>query len=492
MVVLVTSIFGVTPVVRSQGTPDRFALIDASAIGETVDHPLRPRFHFTPREHWMNDPNGLVHDGERYHVFFQHNPLGREWGNMTWGHATSDHLVRFEQRPHALLPYRVDDRWGTVFSGTVIVDHNDSLGRRVGDTPTLAAFFTFAERGDDPTFHQSLAYSTDRGETWTLHDDGRPVIENQGLDPTERDPKIFWDGENERWGLVLWVSKDPGTLRFFASKNLTDWTVVGDLERDWAYECPDLFHLALDGDGDVKCVLMDASGDYEVGRLKDGMFVSEQASRDFGGGTLYASQVFNNHPRFAVVQMSWMRGMPDPGQDHSPVPWNNQMSFPVRLRLHDTDAGARLAAEPVDAIRPLIEEEFWLNDPAVGTEPRQWIEHLPPNFDADFRLPTGDVLVDLRLGSLPLVWSGAERSLRIDGKMEALINDAPTDDEGFAVVRLLVDRMSVEVFADEGRTYVANYFVGDPAGGPATISADRPVTVPRAVVRRLSSEPAIR
>ena len=135
--------------------------IEAVDYADTAyDQRLRPQFHFSSRRHWLNDPNGKVFDGRRYHLFFQHNPLASVWGNMTWGHATSADMVHWTQHKHALLPYRVDGRQGTIFSGTAVVDHNNSLGVQQGDTKTLCTFFTFANQ---PKFYQAMAYSTDGG-----------------------------------------------------------------------------------------------------------------------------------------------------------------------------------------------------------------------------------------------------------------------------------------------------------------------------------------
>jgi sucrose-6-phosphate hydrolase SacC (GH32 family) len=125
------------------------------AVG--YDQELRPQFHFSSLKGWINDPNGMVwYDGE-YHLFFQHNPKGIQWGNMTWGHALSDDRVHWRQLPHAILPYGD----GTIYSGTAVVDHNNSLGKQKGDVKTLVAFFTFAKQ----PFYQAAAYSTDKGRT---------------------------------------------------------------------------------------------------------------------------------------------------------------------------------------------------------------------------------------------------------------------------------------------------------------------------------------
>ncbi len=217
-----------------------------SASYDDIDYSerLRPQFHFSSGRNWINDPNGMVYDGEKYHLFFQHNPQDTQWGNMTWGHAVSPDMVHWKQVKHALLPYRVDGHSGTIFSGTAVVDRNNSLGVQQGNVPTLCAFFTFANQ---PKFYQAMAFSTDRGTTWTYWNEGRPVVENQGFDSGERDPKVFWHAASKQWVMVLWVQQNPGRIRFFTSPNLTDWTFASDLMRDWAFECMDLAFIPVDG-----------------------------------------------------------------------------------------------------------------------------------------------------------------------------------------------------------------------------------------------------
>ncbi|MCA9261957.1 MAG: glycoside hydrolase family 32 protein, partial [Planctomycetales bacterium] len=203
------------------GSSNSFAFDEAipASPGERLDYSQdqRPQFHFTAHRNWLNDPNGMVFDGSRYHLFFQHNPLSPQWGNMTWGHATSPDMIHWRQHDHALLPYRVDRRGGTIYSGTAVVDHNNSLGMQQGKQKTLCAFFTFAAR---PRFYQAMAYSVDGGEHWTYWNEGRPVVENQGFDHEERDPKVFWHEPAGRWIMALWVQVNPGRVRFLKKKNL--------------------------------------------------------------------------------------------------------------------------------------------------------------------------------------------------------------------------------------------------------------------------------
>jgi hypothetical protein len=145
-------------------------VIDTSRL---YDETYRPQFHFTAREGWHNDPNGLVYFGGEYHLYFQHNPKGREWGNMTWGHAVSPDLVHWKQLEHALYP----DRMGTMFSGSAVVDWKDAGGFKSGKDPALVAFYTAAGGTSDESkgqpFTQCLAYSNDRGRTWTKYSGNR-------------------------------------------------------------------------------------------------------------------------------------------------------------------------------------------------------------------------------------------------------------------------------------------------------------------------------
>ena len=204
------------------------------------NQPFRPKFHFTSLKNWINDPNGMTYYEGEYHLFFQHNPLGQGWGNMTWGHAVSPDMVHWTQLPHALLPYGN----GYMFSGSGAVDEHNSLGKQVGDTKTLVFIYSYAldSRKNfgvlpppaESNYYQGLAYSTDKGRTFHLLNDGAPVIPFQGhdVDPkgTERDPKIFWHEPSKKWIIVLWLGESSGGhIRFFTSDDLQHWSAAADL-----------------------------------------------------------------------------------------------------------------------------------------------------------------------------------------------------------------------------------------------------------------------
>jgi sucrose-6-phosphate hydrolase SacC (GH32 family) len=203
--------------------------------------PWRPQFHFTPAKNWTNDPNGMVfYDGE-YHLFYQYNPLGDKWGHMSWGHAVSRDLVRWEHLPVALR--EGDDVM--IFSGSAVVDWNNTSGFGKDGKPPLVAIYT-GHYTKKPLQNHHIAFSTDRGRTWTKFQ-GNPVL---GIgDRDFRDPKVFWHDATKRWVMaVAWPTKRK--VRFYASPDFQRWTHLSDFGPAGAtagiWECPDLFPVDLE------------------------------------------------------------------------------------------------------------------------------------------------------------------------------------------------------------------------------------------------------
>lgn len=439
----------------------------------TYSEPLRPQFHFTACQNWLNDPNGLVYDGTRYHMFFQHNPLGTGWGNMTWGHATSPDMIHWTQHDHALLPYRTGDREGTIFSGSAIVDHNNSLGVQRGEKKTLCAFFTYASQ---PKFYQAMAYSTDGGDTWTYWNEGRPVVENQGISDDERDPKVFWHEPSRRWVMVLWVQRNPGLIRFFASDDLVHWEHTSDLARDWAYECMDLVELPVDGDPNhIKSVLYDASFDYEVGTFDGRQFHTEFGPYQAGGGNYYAAQSFNQNRDGRVVQIGWMRGGPNSADTYD-LPFNQQMSFPYELSLRSIDSEVQLFAWPIAEISSLVTESTVQREVALS-DGENLLEGTAPfdlvDLEIEFDPGTAEKVV-FQLSGAALCYDAQARTLvqrGVDehGQPQEVVVFADLEPrDGLIKLRFLIDRLSVESFAFDGERFFAAYY--SPADNDASQS----------------------
>lgn len=219
-------------------TPQAVAA-DAPPYSETY----RPQFHFTPEKNWMNDPNGLVYYKGEYHLFYQYNPNGNSWGDMSWGHAVSKDLVHWEQLPLALS----HDAEEMVFSGSAVVDWNNTTGFGTKKNPPMVAIYTSAYKNGGKQA-QSLAYSTDRGRTWTKYQ-GNPVIDIGSNN--FRDPKVQWYAPTKSWLMTVSLSAEH-KVQFYSSKNLKDWTQLSEFGPAGAtggvWECPDLFPLAVDGD----------------------------------------------------------------------------------------------------------------------------------------------------------------------------------------------------------------------------------------------------
>ncbi len=468
----------------------------------------RPQFHFTSRKNWLNDPNGMVHDGEKYHLFFQHNPLGNRWGNMTWGHATSPDMIHWTQHGPALIPYKVDGNSGTIFSGTAVMDHPNSLGLQKGNTPTMAAFYTFArDPWEKVPSYQGMAYSQDLGKTWTYYNDGRPVLDNQGFDNGERDPKVFWHEESKQWVMVLWVQKKTegpeakeGIVRFFTSKDLKKWELASEFKRDWLFECMDLVQLPLNGNPKQKqWVLYDASFEYEIGNFDGKTFTSTSETlrqqRDKHLGNYYAAQTFNNSPDGRTVIIGWMR-CGDLAL-HLNMPFNQQMSFPSEMSLRNTPAGPRLFLWPVKEIETIVSKRHNSKDLTLG-QANDGLYRMPAldlvDLEIDFSPGKAD-FIHLDLQRISLRWNAETKNLEVEqptkkGKEWKIFCGPLHPRDGQIQLRLLLDRMSIEAFAFQGE--ITGAAIYDPRSAPkkqgiSAKGADNATKVNSLSVRELKS-----
>jgi sucrose-6-phosphate hydrolase SacC (GH32 family) len=219
-----------------------FASAFAADAEPTYREPFRPQFHFTPAKNWMNDPNGMVfYDGE-YHLFYQYNPFGDKWGHMSWGHAVSPDMIHWKHLPVALA----EENGVMIFSGSAVVDWKNTSGFGQNGKPPLIAIYT-GHYTNKPLQNQHIAYSNDRGRTWTKYA-GNPVLDIGEKD--FRDPKVFWHEPTKRWVMVVsWPTERK--VRFYASSNFKEWKHLSDFGPAGAtqgiWECPDLFPLPIEG-----------------------------------------------------------------------------------------------------------------------------------------------------------------------------------------------------------------------------------------------------
>lgn len=408
---------------------------------EIYNEKHRPQFHFSSKRGWNNDPNGLMYYGGEYHLFYQHNPFGWPWGNMTWGHAVSKDLVHWEELGDALHP----DEWGTMFSGSGVVDWKNTTGFQTGDEPPLITIYTNAG-GENPLsegkpFTQGIAYSNDRGRTWTKYE-GNPV---QGhLNKGNRDPKVIWWEETNEWVIVLYLKESR--MAFFKSPDLKRWELQSILQS--FHECPELFELPVDGDeNNKKWVLYGAAGDYYIGDFDGSKFTPESEIIKYNyGNAFYASQTISDIPEEdgRRIQIGW-------GTIETPgMPFNQMMNFPVVLSLHTTDDGIKMFANPVKEIEKLYKEKHSFKDEDLDSDSDLLEDIKGDLFEINAEIEVGDASqIGFEIRGVPVVYSAENNTLTCKDETAPC---KPKD--GKIKLQLLVDRTSIEIFVNDGEYFM--------------------------------------
>ncbi len=312
------------------------ALASCSDKSNVDSEPYRPEFHFSPQRNWTNDPNGLVYYDGEYHLFFQYNPYGDQWGHMSWGHAVSKDLIHWEELPVAIEEYK--DAMGDsvmIFSGSAVVK---------GDS--IVAIYTAHKSNLQ---NQCIAVSVDRGRTFKQYEHN-PVVDINRKD--FRDPKVFWYEQQHKWVMAA-VVPDQHKVNLYESKDLTKWDLmsefghVGDTTKIW--ECPDLFPLS-----DKWVMVISASHpqggpfpgmQYFVGDFDGTKFTVNDSSRyplyvDYGKD-FYAGITFNNEPQGRKIMIGWADNWAYAGSIPT-NPWRGAMSMARELSLYKAGDGLRL------------------------------------------------------------------------------------------------------------------------------------------------------
>jgi len=404
---------------------------------ELYNERYRPQFHFTPRRNWMNDPNGLVFYKGQYHLFFQHNPFGIKWGNMTWGHAVSSDLVHWEQLDNAIKP----DELGTIFSGSAVVDWNNTSGFQAGKEKVLVAFYTSAGKfaPEKRPFTQSLAYSNDGGWTWVKYEKN-PIIKH--IRGENRDPKVIWHEPSQAWIMALYLDGDDFLL--LRSEDLKKWTALHEVKVPQSKECPDFFELPVDGEPDnSRWVFWSADGCYLLGRFDGQKFTPESGPFESRVGNFYAAQTWSDIPPYdgRRIQIAWMAGGKFPA-----MPFNQQMSVPCELTLRTLPEGIRLCRVPARELKNLRAGLYAWRELTLkpGENPISKIEGQL--FEIESEIEMVDALqVGFDLRGTPLVYDVAEETLLCQGA-KAKLKAA----KGKIKLHILVDRTSIEIFANDG------------------------------------------
>jgi len=415
---------------------------------ELYREPLRGQFHFSSRRGWNNDPNGLAYFKGEYHLFYQHNPYGWGWGNMHWGHAVSRDLVHWRELGDALLP----DDFGPMFSGSAVVDAQNTSGLGTASQPPLVLIYTAA---GNPTV-QCIASSSD-GRAFTKHA-GNPVIKQ--ITGGNRDPKVIWHERTKRWVLVLYVelAGPRHTIHFFTSPNLREWTLASVTEgiagSNYLFECPDFFELPVDGDpADTRWVLTAANSEYAVGTFEGTTFRPEH-SRLPGhrGRGFYAAQTFSDIPKRdgRRIQIGWFQ------TETKGMPFNQSMTVPFELKLISTPEGPRLTHTPVKELETLrVKSHRFPSSTLVpgGPNPLEAVHAELIEMRAAFE-PGDASEIAFTVRGAAIVYDALKQELRVnDHRVPAPLRD------GQQRLTIFGDRTGLEVFASDGLIYVPMPFI---------------------------------
>jgi fructan beta-fructosidase len=423
------------------------------------NEPERPQFHFTPQANWMNDPNGLVYYQGEYHLFYQYHPGGIVSGPMHWGHAVSSDLVHWINLPIALYP----DSLGDIWSGSVVVDTHNTSGFFPGGSG-LVALYTSAHTVPQ---QQCLAYSSDRGRTWTKYS-GNPVIANPDVNDF-RDPKVFWYEPEQRWLMIV----AGGQVRFYSSPDLKSWRLESQLDDHT--ECPDLFPLAIDGDsGKQKWLLSLGGRTYYVGSFDGHVFHKESdlLTVDYGAD-FYAAQSWSDVP-VSDGRRIWLGWMIDLSyaQVIPATSWRGTMSIARSLGLKTTSQGLRLVQTPVQELEQLRTDHSHLDctilTPGVNLladmrgDTLDIVASFRPGSGSQFgfkvRMGTGEqTLIGYSTQTSRIFIDRAQSGLSDFNDTFATRHEAPLPLENDTLtLRILLDRTSIEVFANDGEVVISD------------------------------------
>lgn len=465
----------------------------------TEEELYRPNFHFTPKKGWMNDPNGMFYYNGYYHLFYQYYPDSNIWGPMHWGHAISTDLITWTEKPIAIYP----DEKGYIFSGSAVVDLQNTSGFGSLKNPPIVAMFTYHDMvkekaGESNYQSQGIAYSLDEGLTWTKYE-ANPVIKNPNLKDF-RDPKMTWDAIHQQWLMVL-AAGDQTML--YSSKNLKDWQLLSDFGKGigahgGVWECPDFFPVLVNGSDEYKWVLLlsinpggpngGSATQYFVGDFDGKTFtldktfsqdIKEQKALyiDYGRDN-YAGVTWSNISELdgRKLFIGWMSNW----QYAQKVPtekWRSSMTIPRELVLIKEEGHYRVSFQPVRELQNYVSKTIKKEALKITKKTVLIDKSLIDLSKVDIRFTIDNLKNDIYTFSLS---NGSGNTIEfginkkdqfyfIDRKKSGnisfsdafakQISKAPfTKDFDTMDVRVVIDKTSIEVFYDNGKTVMTEIF----------------------------------
>ena len=442
---------------RNDGELSGFTCWKKMQFSDTFDtanrEKYRPVYHHTPAWGWMYDPNGMFYKDGVWHLYFQYNPYGSQWENMTWGHSTSTDLIHWTFQGAPIEA----DAWGTIFSGSAVVDHNNTAGFGKG---AVVAMYTSA--GENQT--QSIAYSNDNGQTFTKYD-GNPVLTSNT--PDYRDPHVFWNEDIKRWNMIM---AEGQHMDIYSSADLKEWKLESQFGAEYGnhggvWECPDLMKMKVRGTDQYKWMLLcninpggpfgGSATQYFVGQFDGHKFTCESAPEvtkwmDYGKDH-YATVTFDNAPDGRRVAMAWMSNWQYANQVPT-MQYRSANSVPRDLDLYEyqgqtycgvTPSPELAAARPKKATKTL-------------TEACEMVVTLKGNATITLANDKGEQVV--------MTYDEKSRTFAMDrtksGQKEfsddfAALTVAPVHGK-MSQLRLFIDRSSIEAFDADGKMAMTN------------------------------------
>ena len=459
----------------------------------------RPNFHFTPKANWMNDPNGMFYLNGTYHLYYQYYPDGNVWGPMHWGHSTSTNMIAWEEQPIAIYP----DDLGLIFSGSAVVDVNNTSGFGKDGIVPIVAMYTYhnmkGEQAGDLDFQtQAIAYSLDEGMTWVKYDKN-PVIPNSGIKDF-RDPKVIWDVDHSKWIMTL-AAGDK--VLFYSSLNLREWILESSFgaafgQHDGMWECPDLFPIKVSGQDETKWVLLvsinpaapnGGSGtQYFVGDFDGQKFTldtdfKQQLQQDSAvwldyGRDNYAGVTWSNIPKKdgRKLFIGWMSNW-EYARDVPTETWRSAMTIPRELKLKKNEKEFVLSSAPVTELskyvsKTIVKETLTVNNQKTIITKSEIdlsrvriqleMNHLKSDkYDFTFQNSFGDRLSFGIDNIKKQYYLNRQNSGKVtfSDKFANTISKAPIKNpSNMLKIEVLVDKTSIEVFYNDGETIMTEIF----------------------------------
>lgn len=398
--------------------------------------PYRPYYHYTVARAWLTDVCGIFYYNGKWHLQYQRNPFGIDWGNMHWGHAVSDDLLHWQELDNSILP----DSLGPIFAGMSVIDDQNLLGLQQDAEHTIVSFYTaaggFSNMSKGKKHTQCIAYSTDGGYNWKKYANN-PVLEEVCTE--NRDPHVFWDNEHQQWIMVLFLLGN--SYGFFQSQDLVNWQLISTYTLPGEFECPDFYKIPVTGSSEYKWVFSGVHGYYQVGQWNGRNFIPETNVKDLDFGAMtFVPRTFGNVPDCRIIQI-W-----NTGEQFGYIPFRNQMTFPRELELRKKGDDYILYSLPVREINQLHSTEYQFGNLPVSHSVPSSACHLK----VQFAVADATGKISLSMNNMLFQYDIGKQNLIIANNGSVVHDLSIAPENGLLTLELLSDIGFMELFLNSG------------------------------------------